>query len=401
MVYIGNSIVEPDVIFEVAETLRESNHWGVAMLPYARTHTRSNPVILNASHLFSLSRKCRKENGMKLSELLREIMTFKTTNPLDGIFALIGLASDVGPEFIDYSLQLRDVHINVAKQALTSNREESTSPLDFLLSVRGDSFNDNSITPGLPSWAPNIRRYDLAEDAAFVPLLSMPLTHGERMPLQLSFGPDESLQLLGHVVGAVQTVIAEHPYTLPRTARMNKTYCLKLQRWESEAHRLASSLGSDDIPLAYARSLAFISDNSVDRVSEHLESYKAFHEMLDLLPRTLPPFEDEETLTLKEIAALNTRIDQRSPTCRHFTEVFDRYSAGRRFAIIEDTYIGWVPAGTKPGDKICAFQSCLVPFAVRPCGKGYRLLGGCFISGLMNGEMNESPRENAEVIILY
>jgi hypothetical protein len=328
-------------------------------------------------------------------------MTFKTTNPLDGVFALVGLASDVGPEFIDYSLGLRDVHINVAKQALTSSRVERASSLDFLLCVRGDSFDDISITPRLPSWAPNIRRYDLAEDAAFVPLPSMPLTTQANLPFRLSFGSDESLQLPGYVMGAVQTVVADHPYTLPRTARMNKSYCMDLQRWEAEVHHLSSSLERSDIQVVYARTLAFITDKSADRAYEHLKSYEAFHEMLGLLPKTLPHFEDEETPTSKELLALNGRIDQLSTTCRQFAESFDRYSAGRRFAIIQDEHIGWVPAGTKAGDRICVFRSCSVPFAVRLCGEGYRLLGGCFVDGLTNKEMDGNLRGNAEDMIIY
>ena len=71
--------------------------------------------------------------------------------PLDAIFALVGLASDAGPEFIDYSVDIRTLHISVGKNALTSFQRVDWSALDFITYVRGDSDEDNTIDPKLPS----------------------------------------------------------------------------------------------------------------------------------------------------------------------------------------------------------------------------------------------------------
>jgi hypothetical protein len=71
---------------------------------------------------------------------------------------------------------------------------------------------------------------------------------------------------------------------------------------------------------------------------------------------------------------------------------------GRKFAIMEDGALGWVPRGCEVGDEVLVLFGAQVPFAVRrrraseSGGTGaarttsYELLGECYVHGLMDGE---------------
>lgn len=83
---------------------------------------------------------------------------FAATNPKDKYFAIVGLASGVRPNFIDYQRSLREIVIDVAKDALTTGSifqlNGSTGPtgLDLLSFVNGRRSLDE--LECLPSWAP-------------------------------------------------------------------------------------------------------------------------------------------------------------------------------------------------------------------------------------------------------
>lgn len=401
LVYIGQIIVSPGIIFQVANILCLSEHWGIAMAPYARQLTRANPLILNASFFWSLRNRCRPPNRMKLHDLVRETMTYNATVPHDGIFALVGLACDVGPEFIDYSLAIRTVYINIAKNALRSSERGDLSALDFLTCVRGDSDEDETVDPKLPSWAPNLRRFDLHKALTFRPLASTtPSLIGKAIPgpFTVSFGLDESLQLKAAFLDTVATVLDAGAYSNALSTSMNpdvyEVYCSSLKNWEVRAHNLAMSLEryptGEDLSIVYPKTLSFDyrarNQTSDGRAAGYAEDYALFQELLDLLPKLRHRQEMRTEPQTPDIIALDTHIDEVSASCRSFVETFDLHSAGRCLATTKNGFIGWVPEGAQQGDDICMFQWSLTPFVVRKLDRGYCLIGACFVEALMKTE---------------
>jgi hypothetical protein len=60
-----------------------------------------------------------------------------------------------------------------------------------------------------------------------------------------------------------------------------------------------------------------------------------------------------------------------------------------RFCLTKNDYLGLVPLTTEIGDVVCIVHSSCVPFVLRPCKdiKGaFRLVGKCYIHGIMEGE---------------
>lgn len=60
-----------------------------------------------------------------------------------------------------------------------------------------------------------------------------------------------------------------------------------------------------------------------------------------------------------------------------------------RFCITERGYVGALPPTAQVGDVVCILFGALVPFLIRPSEAKngcYRLVGECYIHGIMNGE---------------
>lgn len=53
--------------------------------------------------------------------------------------------------------------------------------------------------------------------------------------------------------------------------------------------------------------------------------------------------------------------------------------------------MGWTPLGSVPGDILCVFFGTIVPFVLRrmPDSSSYRLVGGCSIHNVMDGQAME------------
>jgi len=83
--------------------------------------------------------------------------------------------------------------------------------------------------------------------------------------------------------------------------------------------------------------------------------------------------------------------------------------ARRKFCATKNGYIGWVPPKTKPNDLVFIILGTDTPFILRRCSAGshedgsqppvYRLVGECYLHGMMDGEML-SPDEEVESLSL-
>ena len=70
-------------------------------------------------------------------------------------------------------------------------------------------------------------------------------------------------------------------------------------------------------------------------------------------------------------------------------------STGRAFCLTTNGFMGFSPKATAPGDDICVFFGNDVLFVVRLLpNRHYRLIGECYIYGLMHGEVMKGLDEN-------
>jgi hypothetical protein len=71
---------------------------------------------------------------------------------------------------------------------------------------------------------------------------------------------------------------------------------------------------------------------------------------------------------------------------------YARIANGRVFCRTDANQLGWLPADAKPGDCVCLLYGGRVLYLLRPDDdKTYRLIGECYLHGLMDGEAVDLP----------
>jgi hypothetical protein len=111
---------------------------------------------------------------------------------------------------------------------------------------------------------------------------------------------------------------------------------------------------------------------------------------------------DQNTEDAQDAAAINLFRDLHKDK-PYATRNMARAIYGRRFGLTfseaDDIYCGLLPIPTKHGDRICILQRCAVPYVLRPIGDHYVLIGGCYIHGIMQGEVIEKGVEWKDIEI--
>jgi len=71
----------------------------------------------------------------------------------------------------------------------------------------------------------------------------------------------------------------------------------------------------------------------------------------------------------------------------------------RRFFVTKNGLMGVGPDGMKEGDIIGILFGGRVPYVLRPVGDGFRFVGECYVSGLMNGEAVQTWKKGSKKYI--
>ncbi|KHN94726.1 Ankyrin and HET domain protein [Metarhizium album ARSEF 1941] len=88
--------------------------------------------------------------------------------------------------------------------------------------------------------------------------------------------------------------------------------------------------------------------------------------------------------------------------CAAYASAVGLVANNRAFFWTADCLIGLVPLSTQENDIVVIVHGCDVPFVVRPSGREgcYRLVGECYVHGVMNGEMMTDVAKNSVDITL-
>jgi hypothetical protein len=101
-------------------------------------------------------------------------------------------------------------------------------------------------------------------------------------------------------------------------------------------------------------------------------------------------FTPENVVDKAFLTDMKTYVTQETLNQFAFTRPSGKFIMDRRYFASNKEYLGWVPSHAREGDQICAFYGSRYPFVIRPCGDGWKLIGACFMHGLMEGEAFES-----------
>ncbi|KFA71269.1 hypothetical protein S40288_08652 [Stachybotrys chartarum IBT 40288] len=411
-------------IQEVALAREVSVHYGGLSFPYTdlgdvmvglmnspgRQHIvahdqTSLKAFHGAAHTYWLHFSMKKKHKavVPLSELVMATWQFGCTNPRDHVYSLMGLAADYSPH--DTKVLLPDYGCTPAEtftRFAIWNLVEKQNP--WVLSLQ-----TAAPMKGLPSWAPNLTSPVEGHNPLAGDEDGLYKAGGTNKPQFTLTDDGKVVQSSGVIVDEVaETVVPVTDVALPPVPagfeRPNIPAYLvqglrRQQEWLRSCEGLAAAGSGNSTPdgkLTPARFEEFWrtilcgvlvyashrerADASVGEVfSKHLAYTHSFFEQHE------PSWYHENMLSS---AILDPTLETYSPVRRFCTTKTGRLALASKFA--------------EPGDKICVLLGTEVPLVLRPVAGSsrYRLVGDCYMQGVMDGEAVNGEAAEFETIRL-
>lgn len=364
------------------------------------------------------------------------------------VLSLCRLATD--PAFApDYSKEDGDLFIEVAKHCLESAPPQRK--LEFL-GHAGLAYNNS--TPGLPSWVPDWTVTPVTSPLPGLDGTADLVTAGS--PIHNSFSWHIA-QLYGYAepswVHANQRPLftAAHAALNTKTAAMGKilyratkaqaaeTKLLAGNRLEVRGRRfdqlklvgrkMQSEQNLSNVEDSLSFGAAIVQWSLLAQLSAHSSPYSFYRTLCgdlsgdwtDLVDTQAPerPMPDNILAgvsryyaKINALVKLGMKVEDLSSGEKPAeAELFDRVErcirnlcTGRMFGVTEKGYYGLFLPGSKPGDLVCLFDGARVPFCVREVDEGdqarYKLVGACYVYGIMDGEGLSSSYRDEQFILV-
>ncbi|KAF2027293.1 hypothetical protein EK21DRAFT_72158 [Setomelanomma holmii] len=308
------------------------------------------PGVLNYSSGFASS-----TGTEALLRMLRETRASGATDPRDKVFALLGLLSDeerhIYSRLVDYYSPVNIIYWRTAYKMINQSKS-----LRLLSAVQPPSLAmEHSTLDDMPSWVPNWTRPTYVLPLGLGQTFVEPYNAGGR-PCEFRWDVIKGLELRGVCVAEVQC-IGDGPDALTSNHNHPETV----------------------LKAGY----------------ELLEQEAIFplDRFLHVLSATPPSAVQSETgysrdvITLEELSELMTESDQSnlSRLQRRVVEL----TYGRRVFLAGENLIGLGPESMVEGDVVAVLLGGPTPYILRsvePDRQRYKLVGECYVFGLMNCE---------------
>ncbi|TGJ80421.1 hypothetical protein E0Z10_g8341 [Xylaria hypoxylon] len=416
-IYVYNSTVKTIPNYDTIHNAIE----GLEMMRLARRDQRR-------LHSASISSRLNSGGALweysKLLDLLFDTRKFLCMNPRDKIYGLLGVTNeDIHNKYIipDYNLSAEEVFKSFVLWEVLNNHS---------LRVLGLSSDKELTTYSLPSWTPDFTHL----------LLRMPLLRREK---RISFSSSgntaveaylsedgTTLCLKGQIMDRIHTLTAKHdcfnrqiyiPSSSSGRAAGEKKQLLwyrnlqMKEKWLAEVLSVATA-AFDRLEVNNAPLLNFYTATTKATTTVQILG-KPRRPEWELIWRTLtcnhtdmlntvPNYYREWVIAYTDLVRDGLREDGSFirtwlPRAQQVDNGIAYFAQGRRFTGTDGGLIGWVPEETMEGDMVVIPYGSRVPFVVRSDEKGrYRLIGECYIHGLMDGQaISAKGKQERETVI--
>ncbi|KAM7202642.1 Heterokaryon incompatibility protein (HET) domain containing protein [Naviculisporaceae sp. PSN 640] len=319
-----------------------------------------------------------------LLELLHETDRFDVTDKRDKLYALFGLSTIFKGFPIKYDDEINDVFVNFGAWALREFPD-----LGLLSVARGP---DNELPS--PSWAPSYNMRGLPYSFLALEYIA---AWGIRGPERMNncsgiHDPNDHPKHYGSDGGCSDTTaswVAVDGLTLLLTG-------IFVDAVQDTIHEDFFALYDCD----YRRALNSMREWACRKAREREPREATIRRLAAAL---IVESGDEEHIFLTQVKEhiQGKRIsDQHHLRLRRKLFIWGKY---RALGYTEEGRLVWLPrrsweprpTDARGGDRICIFRGGRLPYVVRPVGDGtYRLVGECWVQGMMQGEwvVNREPR---------
>jgi len=351
-----------------------------------------------------------------LAELLKEFVTFKSTNPLDKVYALLSLTSDGSNEAIvpDYRKSPQQLFTEVSKYFVVIDQ-----PFSILSSAgigHEQKYND------LPSWVPDWTTPTAGADFNFgEPTLGKGYKASGTSQAQVDLCQDGTL-LKGEAmyfdeIVALSTVHVPYAeddiFQVDSEGHAFNVGDINLHRdWYRDAFDLVKAHAHppletrEDLGEAFWRTLC--GDTEITSRPAPFEFGTYYSSMVEVLNR-LDTFvqEDGTSKALPEDEKFWDLVGK----ANRWGAAMGQGCSMRRVCVTKGGYIGLVPPGTEVGDVIWVFLGAPTPYVLRHttseethgsavAERVYQLVGESYVDEMMDGEIFGMQREGDTVILV-
>jgi hypothetical protein len=393
IIVCGSYSVSWDDISNVAQSLHHHGHIGPYPVDF---HVPEVPGIscINRVHHLRLAHETQ-DKSWDLLGLLRLTRKYLATDPRDKVFALTGIVTD--PENIsltaDYTLSTEEVYLSVAVHYLDKLKD-----LGLLANGGLSSAPQN---PRLPSWVPDwshsndrrpvisavARRRGMCASGDSQPTLS--ISADKRILTVRGAIIDTISQLNTTVLLGDEDAMLDHG-TKAGVARISLRSKASFEDYIDFAQAASKFPEGHDREESLWRTLCCDITTQIPARRAPAEYAKAW----TLLRK-------QHQATMADGSLDWTGIDKQDFTdenIHHYIALLNAIgydSAGRNLGVTAGGYLGYVPSSSQIGDKICILFGSPVPFVLREDEGGFfKLVGECYIHGVMDGEaMKERDME--------
>jgi hypothetical protein len=357
-----------------------------------------------------LMRPENSESRRPFFKLLCSAREFKSTDPRDKLYALLGISDSdaVSWESPDYTIQVSRLFIQYTKQELISGSLAHLSATNYI---------DDTTQVVLPTWVP-----DWSRPVEHIPFeaLGMSLNAGGTRVPRLSFSSNNDLLIImGKRVSSVDrlgtiryselttlcttlsTTLSTPTPTAIDVARLKLSVTQWLLDWLADCHKTA--FGDEFSPTqemlnskSYRRFCKAICHTG-DLESES-PLVKTIVDRLDRLYLLL-----SRSLELQSSARPLVNEDESEIQSTIFD--LDRYFApfaNYRYLCSDDSgRLAWVPRRARAGDVFCVFHGAKVPHLLRLVPNGqYEMIGACYLQDCMDGEVIKADKFAVDEFVL-
>jgi len=377
------------------------------------------PILTNTKFYQSIYEmeifRLKRQDGERVNLLLLLMLgrSRHVTERKDKVYALCGLADDVGSDHLDInpeyssSVSVEEVYRAVAEKILRKN-----SSLD-LLSVPRLTHNPKSQLPTwVPDWSDTEICAGILSPGAPEPLAYKHWATPAELPSAISFSEDGTICLSGHIVDGIESIGPKWTDEKQDTATILSVWLNYIPReqavlndWEKICQLQANqeyTPTKERIADAYwqtliAGNLKDITGNLEDGFDATKQRYEKYDDCIrsrfrvtsPLIPRWLG-FLIVIIRWLIEIIRspkASQELISQSESIMSFRWAMTAAKSRRMFRSSRG-YIGLAPALAQKGDQVVLVQGGQIPLILRRVqnNRKWNLIGDCYVHGIMKGE---------------
>jgi hypothetical protein len=338
--------------------------------------------------------------ALSLWQLLSVCHGHQSNDPRDKIFALLNIAADrhdLGIE-VDYSATASEVYTRTAARIL-----ERSQSLDILTAVSWKK------ALSLPSWVPDWTKRPDSVPLSFLKLpspsnLSPRDRERKKNRYYYNAGGDNKvdiqvviqqcrLTVRGGLIDRVTYVSSQVLLTRmmdnmgwKQWLQVNQQYCKGIPSYFT---------GEAIEDVFWTTLVGGKTDAEAEATPEYRKQYQAF------VDAAADGFTSIRTSPSSNSRSEMSRLYERRQLVQDFGIALMHTADHRSWCVTKSGLMGMVPAETLKGDVICVPLGAQVPFVLREDGSNYRLVGECYIHGVMKGEaLNFADFKARDIIIV-